>query len=54
MGIPPTHRSVELLTCSIFTLGADKFLGEERVYFDAVTLLRQLGVLPESPDAQPA
>jgi steroid delta-isomerase-like uncharacterized protein len=54
MGIPPTHRSVELLTCSIFTLGADKFLGEERVYFDAVTLLRQLGVLPESPDAQAA
>jgi steroid delta-isomerase-like uncharacterized protein len=54
MGIPPTHRSVELLTCSIFTLGADKFLVEERVYFDAVTLLRQLGVLPESRDAQPA
>lgn len=54
MGIPPTHRSVELLTCSIFTLGADGFLGEETVYFDAATLLRQLCVLPPSTDAQPS
>jgi steroid delta-isomerase-like uncharacterized protein len=54
MGIPATHRSVELLTCSIFTLGPDRLLGEESVYFDAATLLRQLGVLPESANAQPA
>lgn len=54
MGIPPTHRSVELLICSIFTLGADQHLGEEVVYFDAATLLRQLGVLPEPADAQPS
>jgi hypothetical protein len=54
MGIPATHRSVELLTCSIFTLGADGLLGEESVYFDAATLLRQLGALPESADTQPA
>ncbi len=54
MGIPPTHHSIELLTCSIFTLGADRLLGEESVYFDTATLLRQLGVLPESGDAQPA
>jgi steroid delta-isomerase-like uncharacterized protein len=54
MGIPATHRSVELLTCSIFTLGADRLLGEESVYFDGATLLRQLGVLLESADAQPA
>ena len=50
IGIPPTHRSVALPACSIFTLGADG-LGEEVVYFDTVTMLRQLGVLPESADA---
>ncbi len=54
MGIPPTHRSVELFTCSIFTLGADRLLGEETLYFDAATLLHQLGVLPESADAPPS
>ena len=54
IGVPPTHRSVELLTCSIFTLGVDGLLAEEVVYFDAATLLRQLGVLSESTDAQPA
>lgn len=48
MGVPPTHRSVELLTCSIFTLGTDQLVGEEVVYFDAATLLRQLGVLSKS------
>jgi steroid delta-isomerase-like uncharacterized protein len=51
MGIPPTQRSVELMTCSIFTLGADRLLGEEAVYFDAATLLHQLGALPGSADA---
>jgi steroid delta-isomerase-like uncharacterized protein len=54
MGISPTHRSIELLTCSIFTLGADRLLSGESVYFDAATLLRQLGMLPGSTDAQPA
>ncbi len=46
MGIPPTGQSVELLTCSIFTLGIDRLVDEEILYFDAATLLRQLGVLP--------
>lgn len=50
-GIPPIHRSFELLACSIFKLGTDRLIGEEIVYFDAATLLRQLGVLPESADA---
>lgn len=53
IGIPPTHRPVELPACSIFTLGADGLVGEEVVYFDAANLLRQLGVLPDSADAQP-
>ncbi|MDQ4030877.1 MAG: ester cyclase [Actinomycetota bacterium] len=51
MGIPPTYRSVELLSCSIFTLGVDRLIGEETFYFDAATLLRQLGALPESANA---
>ena len=53
MGIPVTQRSVELLTCSIFMLGAGGLLGEETVYFDAATLMGQLGVLPQPADAQP-
>ena len=48
MGIPATQRSVELLTCSIFTLGADGLIGEETVYFDAATLSHQLGVPSQS------
>lgn len=43
IGIRPTHRSIELLTCSIFALRADRLLSGESVYFDAATLLRQLG-----------
>lgn len=54
IGIPPTHRLVELPACSIFTLGADRLVGEEVVYFDAATLLRQLGVLTEPADGQPS
>lgn len=54
IGIRPTHRLVELPACSIFTLGADRLVGEEVVYFDAATLLRQLGVLTEPADAQPS
>jgi steroid delta-isomerase-like uncharacterized protein len=48
LGIPPTHRTVELFTCSIFTLNSGLHLSGEVVYFDAATLLRQLGVLPEA------
>ena len=51
IGIPPTHRSVELPACSIFTRGTDGLVGEEVIYFDPPTLLRQLGVLPEPADA---
>lgn len=51
IGIPPTHRSVVLPACSIFMLGADGHLGEEILYFDAATLLGQLGALPEAADA---
>jgi len=51
IGIPPTHRAIELPACSIFKLSADGLVGEEIVYFDTGTLLRQLGALPEPADA---
>jgi steroid delta-isomerase-like uncharacterized protein len=51
LGVPPTHRSVELHGCSIFVLGADGFVSEETVYLDAATMLRQLDVLPASANA---
>jgi steroid delta-isomerase-like uncharacterized protein len=47
MGIPATHRSVEVLGCSHFTLNADGLIARDLVYFDFATMLRQLGVLPE-------
>ena len=32
-------------------IGGDGLVGEEVIYFDAATLLRQLGALPEPADA---
>lgn len=51
LGIPPTHRSVEIHGCSIFMLGSDGFVSEETAYMDAATMLRQLGVIPASANA---
>jgi steroid delta-isomerase-like uncharacterized protein len=48
LGIPPTGRRVESELCLVFRFGADDLVDEEVVYSDAATLLRQLGVLPES------
>jgi steroid delta-isomerase-like uncharacterized protein len=42
-GLPPTGREYELPILSIFMFDGDK-LECERVYFDANTILRQLGV----------
>jgi steroid delta-isomerase-like uncharacterized protein len=42
-GLPPTGRSYELPILSIFGFDGDKLM-VERVYFDANTILRQLGV----------
>jgi steroid delta-isomerase-like uncharacterized protein len=42
-GLPPTGRSYELPILAIFMFDDDK-LACERVYFDANTVLRQLGV----------
>ena len=41
--LPPTRRSFELPILSIFVFDEDRLICE-RVYFDTITLLRQLGV----------
>jgi steroid delta-isomerase-like uncharacterized protein len=42
-GLPPTGRSFELRICALFLFDEDRLVCE-RVYFDAGTILRQLGV----------
>jgi steroid delta-isomerase-like uncharacterized protein len=42
-GLPPTGRSFELRICALFMFDEDRLVCE-RVYFDAGTLLRQLGI----------
>ena len=42
-GLPPTGRSFELRICALFLFDDDRLVCE-RVYFDAGTLLRQLGI----------
>lgn len=44
--IPATQKKVELKFCELLRL-KDGQINEGRVYFDAATLLRQLGVLPQ-------
>jgi steroid delta-isomerase-like uncharacterized protein len=42
-GLPPTGRRFELQICALFLFDEDQLVCE-RVYFDAGTILRQLGV----------
>ena len=42
-GLPPTRRSFEMRFCALFLFEQDRLVCE-RVYFDAVTILRQLGI----------
>lgn len=43
-GIPATGRAVAVPLCAIFTFDADNQVASERVYFDAATVLQQIGV----------
>jgi steroid delta-isomerase-like uncharacterized protein len=47
-GIPPTGRSFTC-RCAAFFLFEDDRLVCERTYFDAGTILRQLGLVPDLP-----
>ena len=42
-GLPPTGRSFEMRFCAMFIFEKDRLVCE-RVYFDAATILRQLGI----------
>jgi steroid delta-isomerase-like uncharacterized protein len=42
-GLPPTGRAFEMQFCALFLFDEDRLLCE-RVYFDAATILRQLGI----------
>jgi steroid delta-isomerase-like uncharacterized protein len=42
-GLPPTGRSFEMQFCALFLFEEDRLICE-RVYFDAATILRQLGI----------
>ena len=48
--LPATQKKLELRVCELFRL-QDGLIVESRVYFDAATMLRQLGVLPTSTTA---
>ncbi|TAK02724.1 MAG: nuclear transport factor 2 family protein [Candidatus Manganitrophaceae bacterium] len=43
--IPPTGKSIELSFCEVFKLKNGK-IALVRAYFDAATLMRQLGLMP--------
>jgi steroid delta-isomerase-like uncharacterized protein len=45
-GIPPTGRRVNYAMAAFFEFEEDRLLCE-KVYFDAATILRQIGVLPD-------
>src|SRR6266480_1224328 len=42
-GLPPTGRSFEMRFCAVFVFDEERLVCE-RVYFDAATVLRQLGI----------
>jgi len=44
-GIPPTGKEFRCAMIAVFRFGAEKIVCE-RVYFDSLTILRQLGVMP--------
>lgn len=45
LGMPPTHRRIEVELCMIFRTGPDGLVEEEVAYWDNATVLGQLGLL---------
>ena len=50
--IPATHKKLDLKVCEVLRL-MDGQVGEAHVYFDAATMMRQLGLLPQTPASAP-
>ncbi|MBF5042305.1 hypothetical protein FGE12_07830 [Aggregicoccus sp. 17bor-14] len=46
-GLPATGRAFSFPLCAVFTFDAEDRLAGEKIYYDRVTVLRQLGVLSE-------
>jgi steroid delta-isomerase-like uncharacterized protein len=46
-GLPGTGRRFDFPLCAVFTFDDDDRLAGERIYYDRVTVLRQIGVLSE-------
>ena len=44
-GVAATGRSFEIPVCTVYLFGGENRLAGERVYFDSVLLLKQLGVV---------
>ena len=51
LGIPPTGRSAEVPVCNVIEV-LDGRIYREREYYDSLSLMQQLGVIPQ--DLQPA
>jgi len=51
MGMSPTHRRVEIRGCGIADIGDDGLTGEFHQYWDQMTMMRQLGAVPETAGA---
>jgi len=50
--IPATQKKLEMKFCEVFKIKNGQ-IAEARVYFDAATLLQQLGLLPQMPVLSP-
>jgi steroid delta-isomerase-like uncharacterized protein len=48
--IPATQKKLELKVCELFQI-QDGLITESRVYFDSATMLRQLGLLPQTMES---
>ena len=50
--IPATQKKLELKVCELLRI-KDGQIAESHVYFDSATMLRQLGLLPQTMPGQP-
>lgn len=48
--MPATQKKLDLKFCELLRI-KDGYIAEARLYFDAATLLRQFGLLPQTPVA---
>jgi steroid delta-isomerase-like uncharacterized protein len=46
-GLPATGRRIDFPLCGVFTFDSQDRLAGERIYYDRMTVLRQLGVVSE-------